>query len=425
MKLSAFGEKLSTGAGILSLMDDLGAALATGDTIMMGGGNPGHIPEIQEVMRQRLQTLIADEHSLRKLIGVYDPPKGEVDFRKALATLLRREYGWDLDEDNICLTNGSQGAFFLLFNLLAGRTANGGHRKILLPMAPEYIGYADLGLSEDFFTSVRPRIELVGETFFKYRVDFEQIEVSDEIGAICASRPTNPTGNVLTDDEVAGLAALAEANDIPLILDNAYGVPFPGMIYTEVRPVWNRNLILCMSLSKFGLPAVRTGIVVASKELVRLLSGVNAVVNLATGSFGAMLTTEIIQSGEILRLSREVIRPFYQAKMERALACIAETFTGFPYKVHVPEGAMFLWLWFPGLPVSCRQLYERLKRRGVVVVSGDYFFPGLAPGWRHAEECLRITYSQGEEDVRQGIGVIAEEARALFAAGPTNEAQGR
>jgi valine--pyruvate aminotransferase len=414
MKLSAFGEKLSTGAGILSLMDDLGNALAEGDKIMMGGGNPGHIPEIQEVMRQRLQALIADEQSLRKLIGVYDPPKGEVDFRKALATLLRREYGWDLNEENICLTNGSQGAFFLLFNLLAGRTADGGHRKILLPMAPEYIGYADLGLSDDFFTSVQPRIEPVGEKFFKYRVDFERIAVTDEIGAICVSRPTNPTGNVLTDDEIAGLANLAETHDIPLIIDNAYGTPFPGMIYTEVKPVWNKHLILCMSLSKFGLPAVRTGIVVAEKEIIRLLSGVNAVVNLATGSFGAMLTTEIIQSGEIIRLSREVIRPFYQKKMERALACIEKSFTGFPYKVHVPEGAMFLWLWFPGLPVSSRQLYERLKQRGVVVVSGDYFFPGLAPGWRHAEECLRITYSQAEEDVQQGVAVIADEVRSLF-----------
>jgi len=37
MKLSAFGEKLSTGAGILSLMDDLGNALAEGGKIMMGG----------------------------------------------------------------------------------------------------------------------------------------------------------------------------------------------------------------------------------------------------------------------------------------------------------------------------------------------------------------------------------------------------
>jgi valine--pyruvate aminotransferase len=415
MKLSAFGEKLSAGAGILSLMDDLGNALAEGGKIMMGGGNPGHIPEIQTVMAERLRTLTDDEQLLRRLIGTYDPPRGEGEFLQALASLLRREYGWDLTEENICLTNGSQGAFFLLFNVLAGITANGGKRKILLPMAPEYIGYADLGLVDDFFVSVRPRIEMIGDHFFKYRVDFEGITITDEIGALCVSRPTNPTGNVLTDDEIAGLARLAEENNIPFIIDNAYGVPFPGMIYTEATPVWNENLILCMSLSKFGLPAVRTGIVIAGKEMIRLLSGVNAVVNLAPGSFGAMLTTEIIRSGEIIRLSREVIKPFYQHKMQRVLACLEECFKGVVYKVHVPEGAMFLWLWFPGLPISGRQLYERLKKRGVVVVSGDYFFPGLAPGWRHTDECLRITYSQEEEDVRRGIHIIAEELRAILA----------
>jgi valine--pyruvate aminotransferase len=414
MKLSAFGEKLSAGAGILSLMDDLGNALAEGGKIMMGGGNPGHIPEIQAVMAERLRTLIEDEQLLRRLIGIYDPPRGEPEFLQALAGLLRREYGWDLTEENICLTNGSQGAFFLLFNILAGTTADGGKRKILLPMAPEYIGYADLGLVDDFFISVRPRIELIGDHLFKYRVDFEGITLTDEIGAICVSRPTNPTGNVLTDDEIAGLTRLADEHGIPLIIDNAYGVPFPGMIFTEATPVWNENIVLCMSLSKFGLPAVRTGIVIAGKELIRLLSGVNAVVNLAPGSFGAMLTTEIIRSGEIIRLSREVIKPFYQHKMELALACLEECFRGVVYKVHVPEGAMFLWLWFPGLPLSGRQLYERLKKRGVVVVSGDYFFPGLAPGWRHTDECLRITYSQEDEDVRQGICIIAEELRALL-----------
>jgi valine--pyruvate aminotransferase len=339
---------------------------------------------------------------------------GGKDFLQALASLLRREYGWDLTEENLCLTNGSQPAFFLLFNILAGAMPGGGMKKILLPMAPEYIGYADLGLADDFFVSVQPKIEPIGATFFKYRVDFDRIAITDEIGAICVSRPTNPTGNVLTDEEIAGLERLAAAHAIPLIIDNAYGVPFPGMIYTQATPVWNENLILCMSLSKFGLPAVRTGIVVANRELIRVLSGANAVVNLAPGSFGAMLTTELIRSGEIIRLSREVIQPFYRQKMERALAAIEEQCTGLPYKVHVPEGAMFLWLWFPGLPVSSRQVYERLKARGVVVVSGDHFFPGIAPGWRHVDECLRVTYSQNEEDVRRGIGIIAEEIRAVF-----------
>lgn len=414
MKLSAFGEKLSSGVGILSLMDDLGNAMADGDTIMMGGGNPGHIHAIEQVVRARLQAIIDDEVALRKLIGIYDPPRGDRDFRRALAALLRREYGWPIDEENICLTNGSQAAFFLLFNLLAGRMADGDRRKVLLPLAPEYIGYADLGIEPDLFAAVQPRIELVGEAFFKYRVDFERIAITTEVGAICVSRPTNPTGNVLTDEEMAGLADLAKAHDIPLIVDGAYGLPFPGMIYTGAQPLWNEHLVLCLSLSKFGLPATRTGIVIAERELIRAVSGVNAVVNLAPSAFGAMVVTDLVRSGEILRLSREVICPFYQRKRDLALAAVAESFSGLPYKVHVPEGAFFLWLWFPELPVSSRTLYERLKARGVLVVSGDYFFPGLAAGWPHTDECLRLTYSQDAAEVRRGIGIIADEIRKIL-----------
>lgn len=413
MKLSAFGEKFSVGAGILSLMDDLGQALLEDGTILMGGGNPGHIPEIQAIMADRLRTLADDERLLRRLIGTYDPPEGEREFRQAMADLLRREYGWGVTEENVCLTNGSQAAFFLLFNLLAGTTSDGARRKILLPMAPEYIGYADLGLTDDFFASVRPRLELIGDHLFKYRVDFSGIAITEEIGAICVSRPTNPTGNVLTDAEIAGLSRLAEDHALPFIIDCAYGLPFPGMIYTEALPVWQEHVVLCLSLSKFGLPAVRTGIVVANRELIRRLSGANAVVNLATGSFGALLTLELVRSGAILRLSREVIGPVYRRKMEHALACVHECFKGLAYRVHVPEGAMFLWLWFPDLPVTSRRLYERLKKRGVVVVSGDYFFPGLAPGWRHADECLRITYAQDEAEVRRGLQIVAEELRTM------------
>lgn len=413
MKLSVFGEKFSAGAGILSLMDDLGNALAEGGKIMMGGGNPGHIPEIQAVMAARLRALSEDGNLLRRLIGIYDPPRGERDFLRNLAALLRREYGWGLTEENICLTNGSQGAFFLLFNILAGVMADGGRRRILLPMAPEYIGYADLGLVDDFFVSVRPRIETMAADLFKYRVDFGQIAITDEIGAICVSRPTNPTGNVLTNDEIAGLSRLARENGIPLIIDSAYGLPFPGMVYTDATPVWQEGMVLCLSLSKFGLPAVRTGIVVADPGLIRLLSGANAVVNLAPGSFGAMLANDIVRSGEIIRLSREVVQPFYRRRMERALACIRDCFDGLAYRVHVPEGAFFLWLWFPGLPITGRGLYERLKRRGVVVVPGDSFFPGLPPGWRHVDECVRITYAQDEDEVRRGIEIIAEELRSI------------
>ena len=213
---------------------------------------------------------------------------------------------------------------------------------------------------------------------------------------------------------IAGLAALAAAHDIPLIVDGAYGLPFPGMVYTAAQPTWNEHLVLCLSLSKFGLPACRTGIVIARPELIRALAGMNAVVNLAPSSFGARLTADLVRTGEILRLGREVIRPCYQRKRDLALTAVAESFAGLPYRVHVPEGAFFLWLWFPGLPITSRALYERLKARGVLVVSGDWFFPGLAAGWSHTDECLRLTYSQDEAEVRRGIALIADEIRRIF-----------
>jgi valine--pyruvate aminotransferase len=60
-----------------------------------------------------------------------------------LAQMLRDELGWEIEPQNIALTNGSQSAFFYLFNLFAGRRADGTTRKVLFPLTPEYIGYAD------------------------------------------------------------------------------------------------------------------------------------------------------------------------------------------------------------------------------------------------------------------------------------------
>ncbi|MEX0605178.1 valine--pyruvate transaminase [Marinobacter sp.] len=417
MKLSAFGQKMAVESGITSLMDDLGNALAAGDDmIMMGGGNPGHIPEVQDRLKDILGDISNDPEALRRLVGVYDPPQGEKRFITSLVALLNSEYDWGLTTDNIALTNGSQAAFFMLFNMFGGDYGGGDRKHILLPLAPEYIGYADAGIGQDLFHAVRPDISYTDAHEFKYRVDFDELEVTGQTGAICVSRPTNPTGNVITDDELSRLEALARVHDIPLIVDGAYGTPFPSLLFVDAAPHWNEQIILCLSLSKLGMPAARTGIVIAAAPVIKALSGINAIMNLATGSFGAMLAEPLVRSGEILRLSRDVVCPFYKAKMERAVAAFSKAMgEDCQWYVHKPEGAMFLWLWFPDLPITSFELYQRLKQRGVLVVSGHYFFPGLPEdGWRHRLECLRVTYSQDDERVAEGLRIIAEEVKVVW-----------
>jgi valine--pyruvate aminotransferase len=409
MEFSNFGRKMTANAGILSLMDDLGKIKAESgpEMVMMGGGNPGQVPEFQELMRQQLLAIGGSRESFRQLIGSYGPPQGEDGFLGSLAALLREMYGWDIGTENICLTNGSQTAFFMLFNLLGGSSPDGSYKRICLPMAPEYIGYADLGLDEDLFVSFRPRIELLEQGLFKYHIDFDNLVLDERTAAICISRPTNPTGNVVSDKELLRLDELAQARGIPLIVDSAYGLPFPGMMYVEAQPVWHDNIILCLSLSKLGLPAVRTGIVIARPEIVRALTSMNAIMSLTPSSFGAILAQQLMASRQIVDVAGKMMQPFYRRKMQNALSAVQEYFHGLPVRVHRPEGAMFLWLWFADLPMTSLELYQRLKDAGVLVVSGHYFFPGLKEEWRHRTECLRVTYSQRDEDVTRGLAIIA------------------
>ena len=415
MKFSRFASRFNQPSGIVQLMDDLGNAMAGNtDSLMLGGGNPAHIPAVERHLKHALHQLIDNPALLSHTIGNYESPRGNAEFIRALAALLNRQYQWGVKPENVVLTIGSQSAFFYLFNMLGGADDTGRHRQILLPITPEYIGYSDVGLSDGLFYSRRPLIEKLGDHFFKYHVDFADLAVRDNTAALCVSRPTNPTGNVLSDAELDGLIQLTEANNIPLIIDNAYGAPFPNIIFSETRPVWNENIIYCMSLSKLGLPGARTGIVIAAEAVTDLIRKMNAVINLATANFGAMLTKDLIQSGEILHLSRSLIRPYYEARVKHAVRLIKRELNGLDYYIHKPEGAIFLWLWLPGLPVPAEVLYERLKAKGVLVIPGSHFFPGLEEDWEHRHQCLRITYSMDEQMVEKGIRLIAGEIKALM-----------
>ena len=417
---SRLARRMDSSSGIVSLMDDLGRAMTERpDLLMLGGGNPAAVPAMQARWRARMAELLAEGATFDAMLGNYDPPQGNPAFVAALAGLLRREFGWPVGPENIAVTLGGQTAFFLLFNLLAGATEIGGcvrHRRVLLPLCPEYIGYADQGLDPGLFVACRPSIEWPrGEAAreFKYRVDFAAVEralIGGDIAVMAVSRPTNPTGNVLTDEEIRRLAALSERHNVPLIIDNAYGHPFPGVVFTGATPFWSPSTILTLSLSKLGLPGTRTAAVVGPPEVVRAVSSMTAIVGLANTNVGQRLVQPMLESGELLTLSRTVLRPFYEERSRVALGWIHEFFgaAGIDYAVHASEGAFFHWLWLRGLPVSTQELYALLKDRGVLVVPGEPFFFGLPDDWPHSRECLRLNFSGPPETVREGLRRIAE-----------------
>lgn len=413
---STLGNRFRAGGGIVTLMDDLGRALREGgDLHMLGGGNPAPIPAGRQLWRRLMQEMLdEDGDRFDRMLGNYDTQQGNDRFIEAVVGFFRRECGWNLSRENVAITNGGQSAFFYLFNLLAGPGDDGTLRRILFPLAPEYIGYEGLAITPESVVAHPARIQLLGDRFFKYRIDFDALPLDPSIRIACVSRPTNPSSNVLTDDEIRQLHARCRANGTLLVIDNAYGTPFPDMVFGQATPFWDEGVILTYSLSKLGLPGTRTGIVIGPPEVSAAVSAMNAVAGLATGTIGQGLTTTLFESGEIRDFSRDCLRPFYSRSATDAVSQLLQAFQGLPLRIHQPEGALFLWLWFPDLPIHSAELYERFKAAGVLVVPGHFFFHGTEHTWKHATECVRINHALDREGFPEAARRIAQVIREIY-----------
>lgn len=412
MKLSDFGNRFNRYSGITHLMDDLSEGLLRDDMVMLGGGNPAAIPEVVETLQQTLNALMEKNGVINALIN-YDASQGNQAFLESLSDYFNTQYGWGISNKNIALTHGSQSAFFSLFNSFAGSSGQN-KNHVLLPITPEYIGYTDLGISDDLFVSQKPQIEKLPDQFFKYHIDFDRLHVTTETGLICVSRPTNPSGNVLTDSECLHLDQLAQQHNIPLLVDNAYGTPFPHIIFNEVNPFWNDNTIVCLSLSKLGLPGVRTGIVVANEDVIKQLANITAITSLAPGGIGPAVVNELLRKKELTALCDDVIRPFYQQRCEKVIGWLKQSINDERLHIHLPEGAIFLWLWFEGLSITTSELYQELKKEGVLIVPGKYFFPGQDDPGKHAESCIRMNYVQSEDELQKGIEILSRTLKRFW-----------
>ena len=145
------------------------------------------------------------------------------------------------------------------------------------------------------------------------------------------------------------------------------------------------------------------------------IADINGVMNLAPGGIGARMAMDLVGTGEIIKISREIVQPFYKKKAFQTLEWFREELGDIPCRIHKPEGALFLWLWFQELPCTSEELYTRLKARNTLIISGHHFFPGLDRDyWQHKHECIRVSYALDDAVVHEGVKVIADEVKKLY-----------
>src|SRR5262249_39789930 len=137
-------------------------------------------------------------------------------------------FGWDLGPRNVVVGPGSQLLCFIAAALFTGpgapRPAN-----LVLPMVPGYTAYQGLWLTPGGVSGVEAAVHRESARSFRYQFDFAALENRTDVGLMLLSSPSNPAGRCLDAGEQERLIGVAAALDAPLLVDNAYGEPFPGI----------------------------------------------------------------------------------------------------------------------------------------------------------------------------------------------------
>ncbi len=412
MNLSQFGMQMSQLTGVRAIMKDIIETLrnsAGKEFINLSAGNPVILPEVEQLWRECTEDLLASSQ-YGEVVCRYGSSQGYTPLIEAVVKDFNNRYGLSLSNENILITPGSQSLYFYATNAFGGYTQEGDLRQIVLPLSPDYTGYGGVSLTPEALIAYKPTLEIDQDKHrFKYRPDFSQLQINEQTGCVIFSRPCNPTGNVLTDDEVSKITSLAEVYNVPVFIDSAYAPPFPCLNFTPMNPQFGDNIIHCMSLSKAGLPGERIGIAIGDKQWIQVLESFQTNAAIHSSRYGQAIAARAINSGRLAEISTNIIRPHYQKKLEILAATLDSAMPqDRPWFLHQGEGAIFAWLWLKDLPISDWEFYQKLKKVGVIAVPGSTFFPGLTEDWQHKTQCLRISLTATESEIATAMARLAK-----------------
>jgi len=328
----------------------------------------------------------------------YTPAGGIPAVREGVAAHYARRLGMDVEPGEVILTPGSKN--ILMFALMS-LVEEG--EEVILP-DPGYPIYASL----TSFLGAVPRTLPLREAN-EFRLDPEELAslITSKTRLIILNTPHNPTGGILTEDNLKDVARLAVEHDLWVLADEIYSQIAYGDAVPSIAslPGMKERTIVMDGLSKaYAMCGWRLGIGVAPAELVRQMETLMINSSSCATAFIQVATLTALDSpeseGSVARMREE-----YQRRRD----VVVEGLNQIPgVHCHTPGGAFYV---FPN--VSATGIPERELASALLAEAGVATLAGTAFG-EMGKGFLRLSYANSIPQLQEGLSRIARylEARA-------------
>src|SRR2546423_2796270 len=195
----------------------------------------------------------------------YTPASGIMEVREAVAGFVTRTLKTEVDPLDVVLVPGSKNV--LLFTLLACIEPGD---EVILP-DPGYPAYAS---QVSFIGAVPKPVTLREETGFRLDLDELRSLITPKTRMLIINTPQNPTGGVLTEEDVKVVCELVQEHDLLLVSDEIYSQLVYGFEHVSPlgQPGMRERTVLMDGLSKsYAMTGWRLGYAVAPRALAAKL----------------------------------------------------------------------------------------------------------------------------------------------------------
>lgn len=343
-------------------------------------GNPS-VPS-PDVVGETMQALIAERDPVA--LHGYTSAQGDAGVRNSIADYLNRTHGADVTADCLYLTVGAAAALTVSLTAILQPDDE---VILLAPFFPEYRVFIER-------TGARVVSVMCREDDFQPDIDALKRAITQKTRAVIINSPNNPTGAVVTEENIKALAALLkDASDqngepIYLIADEPYRELVYGDVFVPFLPNYYGNTLVCYSFSKsVSLPGERIGYVLVSPKATDFTALYQAVCG-AGRALGFVCAPSLLQYLIPSVLGKTSDLTVYDTNRR----LLYEALTDYGFLVVKPDGAFYLFVRSP--EPDANAFCERAKKFELLLVPSDDFG---CPGY------VRIAYCVTTEQIERSL----------------------
>ncbi len=291
----------------------------------------------------------------------------------------------DISEENICITNGSQEALYIIFSLFLNK-----YDRVIVER-PTYLAALEI---LDLFNPVYIGLDIDDN---KYKIDELANKIKDKVKlAYLIPTAQNPSGSTMSMNERKKIIELANEKDFLIVEDDAYGfLTFNNSIESIKSLDYDNKVIYIGTFSKILSAGLRIGYIVADSKIISKVEALKENINIHTSTLNQYIAALALEYN-VIQDNLPKITQYYREKKEIMVNSLRKLNLNIRYSD--PLGGLFVFLWLDN-KIDTLKLYDRAVNEGVVYFPGKFFYydgRGL--------NTMRLSFAQPPKDkIEEGI----------------------